>query len=45
MEKKLKFFYFYKGESEFDRPKDACRLYGQLELTKVSGNFHIIAGK
>lgn len=32
-------------ESEFDRPKDACRLYGQLELTKVSGNFHIIAGK
>ena len=37
--------FIFKREMEFDRPKDACRLYGNLELTKVAGNFHIIAGK
>ncbi|XP_045462210.1 endoplasmic reticulum-Golgi intermediate compartment protein 2 isoform X2 [Harmonia axyridis] len=28
-----------------DRPYDACRIYGNLEINKVSGNFHITAGK
>lgn len=28
-----------------DRPYDACRIYGSLILNKVSGNFHITAGK
>ncbi|KAL3283936.1 hypothetical protein HHI36_018104 [Cryptolaemus montrouzieri] len=28
-----------------DRPHDACRIYGYLEINKVSGNFHITAGK
>jgi len=29
----------------FEKPRDACRFYGTLELTKVAGNFHIIFGK
>lgn len=28
-----------------NKPKDACRFYGTLELNKVAGNFHIIFGK
>ncbi|CAH1366343.1 hypothetical protein MTP99_007694 [Tenebrio molitor] len=28
-----------------DRPYDACRIHGSLILNKVSGNFHITAGK
>ncbi|XP_056631411.1 endoplasmic reticulum-Golgi intermediate compartment protein 2 [Diorhabda sublineata] len=28
-----------------DRPHDACRIYGNLILNKVAGNFHITAGK
>jgi len=28
-----------------DRPYDACRIYGNLVLNKVAGNFHITAGK
>lgn len=28
-----------------DRPPDACRLHGNLQLTKVAGNFHVTAGK
>lgn len=28
-----------------NRPFDACRIYGSLILNKVSGNFHITAGK
>lgn len=28
-----------------NRKKDACRLHGTLTLNKVSGNFHITAGK
>lgn len=30
---------------EPSRKKDACRLHGTLTLNKVSGNFHITAGK
>lgn len=34
------------ARSEFpDRPYDACRIYGNLVLNKVAGNFHITAGK
>jgi len=28
-----------------DEPHDACRVHGSLTLNKVSGNFHIAAGK
>lgn len=28
-----------------NRPHDACRIYGSLILNKVSGNFHITAGR
>lgn len=28
-----------------DRPYDACRITGELELNKVAGNFHITLGK
>lgn len=28
-----------------DRSHDACRIFGSLILNKVSGNFHITAGK
>ncbi|EEB11211.1 Endoplasmic reticulum-golgi intermediate compartment protein, putative [Pediculus humanus corporis] len=28
-----------------NRPYDACRIYGELVLNKVAGNFHISAGK
>ncbi|XP_065199690.1 endoplasmic reticulum-Golgi intermediate compartment protein 2 [Planococcus citri] len=28
-----------------DYPHDACRVYGELELNKVAGNFHITLGK
>ena len=28
-----------------DYPPDACRVHGSVELNKVAGNFHIIAGK
>lgn len=28
-----------------NRPYDACRIHGSLILNKVSGNFHITAGK
>ena len=28
-----------------NEPHDACRVYGSLSLNKVSGNFHITAGK
>ncbi|XP_014296729.1 endoplasmic reticulum-Golgi intermediate compartment protein 2 [Microplitis demolitor] len=28
-----------------DRRPDACRLYGNINLNKVAGNFHITAGK
>jgi len=31
--------------SDPDEPKDACRIHGSLTLNKVSGNFHITAGK
>ncbi|CAF0917981.1 unnamed protein product [Didymodactylos carnosus] len=34
-----------KREINPDRPKDACRFHGTLEVTKVAGNFHIIMGK
>lgn len=27
------------------RPHDACRIHGSLTLNKVSGNFHITAGR
>ncbi|XP_033211183.1 endoplasmic reticulum-Golgi intermediate compartment protein 2 [Belonocnema kinseyi] len=30
---------------EPDYPPDACRVYGSLNINKVSGNFHITAGK
>lgn len=30
---------------KLDRPHDACRVHGSLTLNKVSGNFHITAGK
>ncbi|XP_022920241.1 endoplasmic reticulum-Golgi intermediate compartment protein 2 [Onthophagus taurus] len=32
-------------EDKPNRPHDACRIYGSLILNKVSGNFHITAGK
>lgn len=32
-------------EIEPNRPSDACRLHGTLQLTKVAGNFHVTAGK
>lgn len=28
-----------------DSRPDACRIHGQLTLTKVAGNFHVTAGK
>ncbi len=28
-----------------EEPHDACRIHGSLRLNKVSGNFHITAGK
>lgn len=34
-----------KREPTYAKPFDACRLYGQLTLNKVSGNFHVTAGK
>ncbi|CAF1218374.1 unnamed protein product [Adineta ricciae] len=32
-------------EVKLDRPHDACRLHGTLEVNKLAGNFHIILGK
>lgn len=35
-----------KNESEFDgKDKNACRIFGNLVVNKVAGNFHITAGK
>eukprot|EP00116_Pleurobrachia_bachei_P000488 sb/3460750/ len=28
-----------------DAPKDACRLYGKIPVSKVKGNFHILSGR
>lgn len=39
------FSYMPKRSSIPDRPHDACRIHGSLILNKVSGNFHITAGK
>ncbi|XP_044729124.1 endoplasmic reticulum-Golgi intermediate compartment protein 2 [Chrysoperla carnea] len=33
------------AKETIDKPFDACRLYGQLTLNKIAGNFHITAGK
>ncbi|UJR27161.1 hypothetical protein I4U23_008459 [Adineta vaga] len=32
-------------EVKLNRPHDACRLHGTLEVNKLAGNFHIILGK
>jgi len=34
-----------KREVQLNRPHDACRLHGTLEVNKLAGNFHIILGK
>ena len=40
------FFYFIDYRKNIpNRPYDACRIYGELVLNKVAGNFHISAGK
>ena len=37
-------FYFSRRKPQ-DEPHDACQVHGSLTLNKVSGNFHIAAGK
>ena len=36
---------FFFRRKPLDEPHDACRVHGSLTLNKVSGNFHIAAGK
>ncbi|CAH0392571.1 unnamed protein product [Bemisia tabaci] len=43
--KDLLWKYGYTKESQTERPTDACRIHGTMILNKVSGNFHITAGK
>ena len=38
-------FVFFFRRKPLDEPHDACRVHGSLTLNKVSGNFHIAAGK
>lgn len=35
----------YRRRVQPDDPHDACRIHGSLSLNKVSGNFHVTAGK
>lgn len=37
--------YFVRIKDEENGPKDSCRFYGNVRVNKVTGNFHIIAGK
>ena len=41
----IDFSFSFDRESLPNRPHDACRLHGTLQLTKVAGNFHVTAGK
>lgn len=41
----MKTFKSYFRKNKPNRPFDACRIYGELVLNKVAGNFHISAGK